>query len=312
MPSIKEILTEQANRLTDIPDKFLTATQRAEKELLAELIELLGTLETKNGQFVPSTKNLRITNEIVERMRRVFTTGEYGKAVAEFASQFDEQAVTNTLYFEQAFDEFKIPELAITAVERARNNAVNLLMNSEATASFFAPLRDILEEAIINGARYKDVLETLEPLFSGKDGGKIKTYSSQIAYDAFAIADAEYINLVAKELNIKWRYYSGGEVATTRPFCSERTEKYFYYLEIEGWPEGKKQPGQRSPDSSGNWEGKIPGTSDKTIYAYRGGYNCRHRMVGVSIRVVPKDVIQRNIQNGNFTPSEFEKRELGL
>lgn len=301
-----------ADRLTDVPDKFLTDVQRAEKELLRELTELIATMKQKNGQFIQSRENLTIANQIVTKMREVFTTGEYGKAVAEFASEFENQALVSTRYFERAFNDFKVPELAVTAVERARNNAVNLLMNSEAEASFFAPLRDTLEEAVINGARYKDVLETLEPLFSGENGGRIKTYSSQIAYDSFAIADREYISLVSDELGSEWFFYSGGRVATTRPFCKERTERYFYYKEIEGWPEGEKQPGQQSPDKSGNWTGKIPGTSDKTIYAYLGGYNCRHRAIPVSIRSVPKDVINRNINSGNFVPSEFETKELGL
>lgn len=312
MPTIEEILGSQADRLTDVPDKFLTAAQRAEKELLREIMTLLKDLETKDGLFVQSRENLRKANEIVAKMREVFTTGEYGRAVAEFASEFENQAILNTKYFERAFDEFNVPELAVTAVERAKNNAVNLLMASEAEASFFAPLRDTLEEAVINGARYRDVLETLEPLFDGPNGGKIKTYSSQIAYDAFAIADREYISLVSDELDSEWFFYSGGRVATTRAFCKERTERYFYYKEIEGWPDGVKQPNQEVPQKDGDWAGKIPGTSNRTIYAYLGGYNCRHRVIPVSISAVPKDVINRNINSGNFEPSEFERKELGL
>jgi hypothetical protein len=39
------------------------------------------------------------------------------------------------------------------------------------------------------------------------------------------------------------------------------------------------------------------------IFVFVAGYNCSHEMVPVHILIVPKDVIDRNIENGNYKPS---------
>jgi len=120
-----------------------------------------------------------------------------------------------------------------------------------------------------------------------------------VAHDQFAIADRSYTSAVSDEIGAEWFKYSGDTIESTRQFCEVRHNKFYYYKEIEGWADG-------------NWDGKIPGTNDKTIFSTAGGYNCRHSIIPVSIFAVPKKDIERNIDNGNFKPSERLKKQLGI
>ena len=82
--------------------------------------------------------------------------------------------------------------------------------------------------------------------------------------------------------------YAGGELPTTRPFCEERVGKFFHYKEIESW-------------ASENWAGKNSETTAQNIYEYLGGWNCQHTLIPVTIEMVPQEVIDRNIESGNYT-----------
>ena len=59
-----------------------------------------------------------------------------------------------------------------------------------------------------------------------------------------------------------------------------------------------------------NWQGKMYGTNESTIFVTAGGYNCQHSIMPVSVFAVPKADIERNIKNGNFEPSAVEQRLL--
>jgi hypothetical protein len=105
-----------------------------------------------------------------------------------------------------------------------------------------------------------------------------------------------------RELDVEFYIYSGPEITTLRPFCKERNNKFFHYKEIMDWAHEE-------------WEGKHPKTSEKTIFKYRGGYcmkgdkneKCLHSLMPVSIAIVPKEVIQRNLDK-----DYIENRESAL
>lgn len=309
---LEKLLREKADRLSEIPDRLLTAAEKAERELFRKLIALLGQLKTRGDLFVSSRENLEIAAQILEGFKEEFYLSSYADAVEDFAAQFEIQMSVSDRYFSEVFPEYSTSLLAREVVEKTKAAAVELLLGAEAESSFFSAIKETLETSVISGASYKDTIESLTPLFEGEEGGKIRQYSSQIAHDSFALADRTYMSVVSDELEAEWFKYSGGTIATSRPFCVERHEQFFHYKEIEGWPDGERQPGQRTPTNDGTWAGMIPGTSPQNIYSYLGGFNCRHSPVPVSIIEVPRDVIERNIASGNFTPSKFEVEELGL
>lgn len=313
--TLEELISKKTDRLESVPNTLLSRAGKAELALYKDLQELIKDLRTKDGFFVSDRANLELAGEIIQRLKEVFYTSEYAEAVAVFASEFDNQLGLADEYLIRAFPTFEASSFGAAVVEKAKRNAVELLLQAEAEARFFAPLKDVLEEAVVSGARYRDTLDVLTPYFEGKDGGVIKQYSSQVAHDVFAFSDREYMSTVSDEIEAEWFKYSGGTIETSRPFCVERHEKFFHFKEIEGWVDCKRVDGQKTPQKTVNgctWAGMVEGTSEQTIYTYAGGWNCRHSIVPVSILLVPKTVIQRNIASGNFEPSEFERNELGL
>ena len=50
--------------------------------------------------------------------------------------------------------------------------------------------------------------------------------------------------------------------------------------------------------------GRIAGTNSSNIFTRRGGWNCRHYFSPLATRQVPKSTLLRNLDNGNWNPSE--------
>ena len=127
--------------------------------------------------------------------------------------------------------------------------------------------------------------------------GKLLQYSKQIAYDSIATADRAYTSAVAEDLGNDWFYYAGGLLKTSREFCIERHNQYYHFKEVESW-------------AGLNWDGKMENTTPQNIWENLGGYNCNHAIIPVSIDQVPKSVLKRNINSGNYVPTEFDLQNV--
>jgi len=288
-------------RLTSVPDDFLSSIPKSERQVYDMVVELLSRLEVKNGSYVISDKNLKIAAQISQELKSVLLSSDYTKSVTEFIREFDQQAVISNKLFEATFPSFKMTDLGKSVVDLSKRNAIDLLLNRASDADFIAPLRQQIEQSVINGASYKETVRSIRDFIEGTpevDGALLK-YSKTYAHDTFAIADRAYTSIVSDELDAEWFFYSGGVITSSRPFCVKRHNQYFYYKEIE-------------KAALTDWAGKIPGTDSATIYSYAGGFSCRHSIIPVSMFAVPKEVIERNIASGNFTPSEKEAELLGV
>lgn len=294
--------TEKFSRIDTVPEAFLKKIPASEREVYDDVIGLLARLEVKNGSFVISDKNLKIASQISAMLRNVLLASSYVEAVTEFAREFDVQKDVNNKLFSSLFPEFTQTEMMNSVMNLSKRNTIDLLLNRASDTDFVAPLRDVIEQAVISGSGFKETLTTIRDFIEGSDGkdGALLRYSTTYAHDAFAIADRSYTSLVSKEIKAEWFFYSGDKIATTRPFCLARYNKYFHKKEVESW-------GNLSP-----WSGQIPGTNPSTIFDLAGGFWCGHSILPQSIFNIPIDVVRRNIANGNFTPNQFERDELGL
>lgn len=301
MATASELASRKVRRLTTVPDEFLSKIHIAESQVYDSVVDLLGRLEIKNGQYVISSKNLKIASEISQLLKGILLESDYTKYVAEFAGEFDKQAKISDSLFEKTFPEFTVPEMATSVNNISKRETIDLLLNRASDAEFISPLRDIIETSVVNGAGYQETLKSIKTFVQGNEeiDGKIERYSRLYAHDSFAISDRSYTSVVAEELDAEWFFYQGDTIETTREFCRKRHDQYFYYKEIEGW-------------SALDWQGKIPETNSSTIYSYAGGFSCRHSIIPVSLFAVPIEVVQRNISNGNFTPTEKELELLGI
>lgn len=316
MASLEDILKAQAKRLTEVPDEFLSKLDKIQKELLPQVNELLALLERDGQGFIKLTKkNIQLTNDLKDQLKIILNNSDYVDAVGEFAKEFRVQELLANEMFAVVFPEFVSGGVASELVKQAQRKAVEVLLDSIGDRSFASAITEQVELAIANNASFTETLLNVQNIVIGdsETDGKIKQYAQQIAGDSFAISDRSYISAVSNELGAEWFLYLGGEIETSRQFCIERHGKFFHYKEIEAWGRGEKTQGMSLPDSNGDWAGKIPGTNEKTIFSNAGGYGpCRHLIVPQSINRVPIEDIRRNMANGNFTPSDFEVRELGL
>lgn len=315
MASIEKLIREKTDRLETVPTELLTKLQKLEKEIFPEVLELVSRLERDASGFVKfNKKNVEISGAIREQLRRVLLTSEYTAIVADFAEEFDTQeGVTNSL-LNETFPDFIPGGLASDIVKQSKKETVEIFINGITDEAFADAISKQVTLAVNNNGSFTDTLKIIRQIVIGDEevDSKIQQYAQQVAHDQFALADRAYTSQVSEEIGAEWFFYSGSEIKTTRPFCAERHNQYFYYKEIERWGEGFKTEGLSLPNKNGDWAGKIDGTNEKTIFTTAGGWNCRHSIIPVSILNVPKSVIERNMNEGYFKPSEFEVKELGL
>jgi len=291
MPTLKELIEKKNHRLETVPDRFISAVEKAQRESFNKLISLLDKLKRNSeGKIELTASNLSKIETIGNELQKNLFDKEYGEAVIEFAKEFDTQAIINKTYFKEAFGDFKDKEIFKTILKNAQKRAITDLADTAIDSNFINPLKEILNASVTNGQNFSDAVKTLRTYIEGNSevDGTLLRYVKQVAVDGFSISDREYTKAIAEDLEIEWYLYSGGLIKDSREFCEERNGKYFHKKEVEAWAE------------IDSWKGKIPNTNDSTIFSFAGGYNCRHSIMPVGISVVPQDVIDRNIANGNY------------
>ena len=299
--ALADILAEKDRNLARVPDAFADRMVLAQREMLAEVTALLGALDRNGSTITVTRSNLIKANEITNILSQLFKGGEYFKAVEKLADEFDQQAALTDKYFDFAEPDFSVPPIADEIFLTRKAGAIDLLLGdglgATVSANVSAPIKRELIDAVTTGASYTDTLRSLRNLIEGTPDrdGLLTRYSRLIVSDTFAMTDRSYTATIGEELGYEWFLYAGGIIDTTRPFCKEHNGRYYHRKEIEGWA---KQ----------DWQGKMAGTNEKTIFVTAGGYNCQHSIMPVSVFVVPKPDIDRNIANGNFEPSAVEQR----
>ena len=294
--TLHELLADKIARLDSIPKKFVTQVEEAQYAILDNILVLMNKLSlTKDGLVEMTVANLNVADKINQKLYDVFLRSDYIGAVTDFASSFDIQKKANDKYFKKAFPDYTPSDFANGVFLASKKNAIESLSTSTVATKFLEPLRQTMDNIVSNGLSFKDAVQQVRDyaVGDGESAGKLLQYSKQIAYDTIATADRAYTSAVAEDLGLEWFFYAGGLITTSREFCIQRHNEYYYYKEVEDW-------------ASLEWDGKIETTTPQNIYQNLGGWNCNHALIPVSIDQVPKPVINRNINNGNFVPTEFD------
>jgi hypothetical protein len=301
MPDINKILSEKIKRLNDVPEKFVSSVGKSQSELMKEIESELLKLDVENNIILLNEKNMSIVNGINKKISEAVFNDEYIKSLTDFTREFKTQSTLNNKYFAEINVGFKDQEIYKTTLEATQKNALQLLGEDSFTQAVSTPLTQMLQASISNQVSYADTLQSIRDFVIGTDqeDGKLLSHVKRIAYDSFSASDRTYTNTVANSLGLEFYRYQGGEMDDTRPFCEERAGKYFHKREIEGWGMGNKCCGLEWP-KSGKWQGMNASTNKSTIFVFAGGYNCKHAIVPVSTRSVPKEVINRAIEAGYY------------
>lgn len=305
----RDILKKKSDRLQQKPDEFLGKLKKPQRKLADFIIGKLSQLERSGNDIIAGEKNFLLIDELkVEVKDYLLKKTDYTDAVKDFAGDFDDQKKISTEYY-NTIDNIVSGEVADVIADRIKRDTVQALLKDSINEDLLKPLGSTLDLAVSNGAGFNETLEMIRTFIDGNDevDGAVEKYAKQLAHNSFANADRAHGSAIADELDMEWFIYGGGLVDNTRCFCEERHNKFYHYKEIEAWGRGEDVGSCGFP-----WQGMNRATDEKTIFTYAGGYNCLHSIGGVSIFDVPKEDVQRNVDNGNYVPSEFEREELGL
>lgn len=292
-----DILKNKGERLETVPSKLVESVSKLEPKIMREVEDLISKLEMENGNLVLSENNMVLIENINQRITNIIFDEAYEKDLTEFIGQFKKQAGLNNEYFQTIVDDYAVKPMYESVLKSSQKNAIELLNEDAFTQKLIQPIQQTLESSITNNISFTDTLNNLRYIIQGDEEnlGALTSHVKRVAYDSFAVSDRSYTNIIANDLGLDFFRYSGGEIETTRCFCDERAGKYFHRREIEEWGEGKNIGKCGYP-----WAGMNTNTDKSTIFYYAGGYNCKHSILPVSKKSVPKEVIQKAISEGYY------------
>ena len=305
--TLEQLIQQRIYRLENVPDTMLSVVDKENEKLFKAALKRLGELETKDSKIVASRGNLAKINAVLEDLKQVLFKGDYVEAVKLFAAEINNQALLNNSILAKVADSFKDSEMFKAARERAVKNTLLLMGEQGIASNFLQPLEEILNTSVVSAVKYTDAVETLRRNMVGEDAilGK---YAKQIVTDTFAVADRQYVKLTSEAYKIEFFKYSGGKVEGTREFCLERYGKIFHQKEIAEWGNFERTGDFKLPKylfttSKGvkiYWQGMNYNTNAATVFSYLGGYECRHVLVPIATRYVPKSELERAERLGYY------------
>lgn len=192
-------------------------------------------------------------------------------------------------------------------IEFAKQKTALDLLDSGVDINFLQPILTMIQDSITVGANVNDLIDELNVYINGGETGvgALKRYVTQVSSDSINQFNANYNQAITQDLGFEFYKYLGTEIAGTRPFCSDFKGKYYHKKEVEQL--GMKiNPFTKNALTSAQLKGRIKGTNSSSIFTYKGGWNCRHTFSPLSVRQVPKKDLQRNLNNGNWKPTELE------
>lgn len=282
--SLEDIIREKLQRLESVPDAFVSSVEKAQKQVYKDILKTLSSMQTDAaGKLIINQKNLAKISTITEKLKESVFGSEYRTAVETFSKEIARQASITNSYFADAFAGAFSEETIYKEVLRASITQTLALYSENAIEQILInPIREQLFASITSGASMADMIDAVSDSIIGLKGeGKLLSYVKRISYDAFAVNDRSYTNIISESLDVQWFRYLGGLISDTRTFCAERNGKYFSKQEIKAW-------------ASKDWQGKRAGTNGETIFNFAGGYSCRHSILPVPESAVPSNVIERN------------------
>lgn len=293
-----------------IPDEWVKKVMRFQPSMAAQMRRLLSRITVDSAGIIePTSANLARVDELLTAMQRWLTQSEYLEFVGQLSNEMVGQQTATVTYFTEAFGEAPVSTFASAVYNTGRAQLIADIIPEGLSYPLWKPLRDTMTNGIATGAGYADLLEEVTAIIQGGEGqeGAILRYSRVIVADTIAATDASFTDIIATDLGLEWYKYTGGKMDTTRCFCLKRNGKFYHRKEVEAWGNGHDVGSCGFP-----WAGMRKGTDGKTIFAYRGGYNCQHSLLPVSEFSVPKEDALRAVAKGYYKPTKTAQDYFGL
>jgi DNA polymerase III delta prime subunit len=288
---------EELSRLLEQLDEssfedFKKRLNEIEEKTLAQLFEVLGEFDSASGGLKASEANLQKLERLKSRIRGGFLNDKYRAAVSDFIARMESSNQPIIRYAQGIRSTFQPTDRMKVIQQAARQRTLQSLTGQGIRQEVIRPIEDLLSTNIGSGGSKEELRERMVFQVRGSDEnlGEIERYSKQITQDAMNQYQRQYLQGASEELGLEFYLYEGTTKTTSRPFCVERSGRYYHIEEIKQWPQSQ-------------WDGKIPRTSASTILTYLGGYNCRHIAIPVAASAVPKEVRDRAKEKGYYSES---------
>ena len=237
------------------------------KQLSNEVIDLVSELSLDPED---RAKNLL---EIIALKRKI---GEalvgnalYQSQVLAITEGFKELANLSDDFMSTILDDYGRKQDLYKAILKANVELTkDALLGAGVRNNFENAIRELLKANISGVGNKRQLRSILTQFIEGSETEKpfLQRYITQVTNDSVMTFNREYLNTVSEDLDIQYYVYSGTIIRDSRPFCVARAGRSYTKAQVQSW--GKL----------GDWQGKIPGTNEKTIFTYCGGYNCRHTL----------------------------------
>lgn len=269
---------------------FSNGINKTEASIFKSLQGLLREISIDaKGNIKRTAANRKVLTRIKRDLQKVVLTDAYKNRVRKFIGAYTTIGGVNDEYLAFLEAAFKRNGPLWDAIKsEAIEQTTASLTGAGLDQNLINPIRDILSQNITTGGSISALEDQLrlEILGSPERLGRLSRYTGQITRDALNQFSANYHTAATSDLGLEWYFYSRGRVRDSREFCIKRQGNYYHVSEVRAWGNIKQ------------WQGRIPGTNENTIFIYRGGYQCAHQILAVSQLAVPKGDIERAKNKG--------------
>lgn len=274
-----------ARKEADVGSADLLASMTDLQERMARRMEeLVASLDTKDGAILQTPANAVAVDEIMAILRDEFGSDEWTDAISDYLDTFDGIA-DNVLEYANTITTVEAG-LIIPIRRQYKSLVAEYLTSATAfSADLWIPMYQQLSGAVANGGSVAETIASGRLLLLGDPAeatasGAIAGRAATTVSDLTSIYERTTVKVIADEMEAAFFLYQGSEIATTREFCAERHDRVWHRQEIEDWAHLE-------------WAGKIPETTEATIFTNLGGYQCRHILLPLALRDVPSADLAR-------------------
>lgn len=280
--------------MDDAIAKFQKGIPVIQRGVVESLINQLKELETQDGRMLNSVQNLKLINQVRNKLERLIISEGYKDSVKQFIEAFDVVSDLHIQYFKLFNNKFKPTKTLPIIRKMAVDQTINDLIGQGLQANIIDGVHSILKDNITSGGSYASLTRQLKDKVAGtpETEGLLERYSRTITTDAINQYSAQYHETIAADLNFNWGRYIGSNLTTTREFCELLAKREWVHKSelpeiVKGHIDGHSC---KLSKSTGLPLGMIAGTDANNFKVRRGGYNCGHQFFWVPESAVPKDV----------------------
>ena len=268
-------------------DAYIKDIDKVNKKLLSIIVSHISDFIV-DGKFDTSLSNVaKIKTVLIDALKK----SGYVKATTEYLKLVDTIKELNTKWYNKesiniskSFDNL--------LVKNSENTINNVLRGDELIRNIIEPLNKTLTSNIILKSDFKETYRNLDNIFNEKK--ILPNYIENVAYDVMLEHDGTINSVVKVEHKLKYMYWIGSEIESTRPFCSHIKDKYGskaisedqMQVELDDYcPNGIPSKkiityttvnGKEFTREKGS--GMKLGTNIQNISQNGGGWKCRHEV----------------------------------